>query len=42
MNGKAYAFTTLKIKNVGLKEVTELIKEYEHLRKIDLSVNLIK
>jgi hypothetical protein len=42
MNGKGYAFTTLKIRNTGLREVTEAVKNYEHLRNIDFSSNLLK
>lgn len=42
MNGKVYAFTTLKIRNAGIKEITDVIKDYEHLRQIDLSFNLLQ
>ena len=42
MDGTSFAYTNLTIRNSGLKEITELIHNYEHLRKIDLSLNILK
>jgi Leucine-rich repeat (LRR) protein len=42
MDGTVYAFTALKIRNAGVTELSDGIKEYEHLRKIDLGMNLFK
>ena len=42
MNGTAYAYTQLNLKNQGICEITDVIEQYSQLRNIDLSLNAIK
>ena len=42
MDGTSFAYTTLTVRNSGVSEITEDIQNYEHLRQIDFSLNLLK